>query len=66
VLELRFKAVDNGLQVNGQVAAPGLPEPTLHPVARELLELVADEYEFAPHGDSRTFELVKRRRSTGA
>lgn len=66
VLELRFDAVDGGLRINGRVAAPGLPAPTLHPVARELLELVADEYQFSPGDDSRSFDLVKRRRSPDA
>jgi serine/threonine-protein kinase RsbW len=62
VLELRFDAVDGGLRINGQITVPGLPAAALHPVARELLELVADEYAFSPSGDSRSFELVKRRR----
>jgi serine/threonine-protein kinase RsbW len=66
VLELRFKAVDGGLRISGQIEAPGLPVPTLHPVALELLELVADEYEFSPVGDSRSFQLTKRRRSLKA
>lgn len=62
VLELRFDAVDGGLRINGTIAAPGLPAPTLHPVARELLGLVADEYTFSPDGDIRSFELLKRHR----
>jgi serine/threonine-protein kinase RsbW len=66
VLELTFEAVDGGLRINGQVNASGLPAPSLHPVARELLELVADEYDFSPTGDSRSFELMKRRRSPKA
>jgi serine/threonine-protein kinase RsbW len=66
VLELTFDAVDGGLRINGRIEAPGLPAPTLHPVARELLELVADEYEFSPEGDSRSFQLTKRRRSLRA
>jgi serine/threonine-protein kinase RsbW len=66
VLELRFDALDGGLRINGQIEAPGLPAPTLHPVARELLELVADEYLLSPDGDSRSFQLTKRRRSLKA
>jgi serine/threonine-protein kinase RsbW len=66
VLELEFAAVDGGLRINGRIEAPGLPAPALHPVARELLELVADEYEFSPVGDSRSFQLTKRRRSLKA
>jgi serine/threonine-protein kinase RsbW len=66
VLELTFDAIDGGLRIKGHIAAPGLPAPTLHPVARELLELVADEYEFSPDGDSRAFRLTKRRRSLNA
>ena len=66
VLELKFDAIDGGLRIYGQIEAPGLPAPTLHPVARELLELVADEYELSPDGDSRSFQLTKRRRSLKA
>jgi len=66
VLELKFDAVDGGLRINGRIEAAGLPAPTLHPVARELLELVADDYQFSPEVDSRSFQLTKRRRSLKA
>lgn len=66
VLELGFSTVDGALRVTGTVTGvatlPELPPAELHPVARELLDLVADAYEVAPAGAPRSFELTKRRR----
>lgn len=70
VLELRFAALDGGLHVTGEVTGPSAPTfieaPVLHPVARELLDLVSDRYTVAPAGGARSFELVKRRRNPEA
>jgi hypothetical protein len=64
VLELWFEVRDSELCVEGAVAAAG-PLPELHPMARELLELLADGYDFAAQDGSRQFKLVKTRSTAG-
>lgn len=60
MLELSFEVHDAELWVEGAVRADG-PLPELHPVARELLDLLADGYRFDLHDGTREFRLVKRR-----
>jgi anti-sigma regulatory factor (Ser/Thr protein kinase) len=63
-LELSFAGDDADLVIEGRVESDGAG-PALHPVARELLELLADEYDFRAEDGVRAFRLVKRR-SAGA
>ncbi len=58
VLELRFEVADE-LTVVGRVAGAGTV-PELHPVAADLLRLVADGHELGTDGEDRTFRFVKR------
>lgn len=59
-LELVYRATDEGLLIEG--SRPGTDAvPELHPVARELLAMTADDYSVHPEGDAVSFRLVKRR-----
>lgn len=58
-LELRFAVVDDALSVEGRVAGAGAP-PELHPVAVDLLGLVAETHELGVDGDDRIFRFSKR------
>jgi hypothetical protein len=60
VLQLSFEVRDSELCVDGTVPAEG-PLPELHPMARELLELLADDYKFVAHDGTREFSLSKTR-----
>ena len=60
-LELRYILDGDRLEIEGQCAQPGTP-PDIHPVARELLTLTADEFGVDGDGSTRSFRLVKRRR----
>lgn len=59
VLELRFAVDGDRLRVSGSVAGAGEPAE-LHPVAADLLGLVADEYELRSDGADRVFRFTKR------
>jgi serine/threonine-protein kinase RsbW len=59
-LELSYSANGEGLVIEGSCANAGAV-PDLHPVARELLAMTADEYDVQPDGDGVSFRLVKRR-----
>ena len=58
-LVLEITADDHGVSVVGRVAGAG-PMPDLHPVARELLSMVAGDHELRTDGDDRTFRFTKR------
>lgn len=58
-LELRFEVGDDELRVDGRVRGAGAPLE-LHPVAVDLLGLVADGHELAADGDDRVFRFTKR------
>lgn len=60
-LELRYTAVDGRLVIEGRSPCGGDRELEIHPVARELLELTADQYDISFDGEGRTFRLVKER-----
>jgi len=60
-LELRYVLDGNRLEIEGRCAQPGSP-PDIHPVARELLTLTADEFDVDGDGTTRSFRLVKSRR----
>jgi len=60
MLELCFEIRGNDLIVDGEVRNAG-PPPELHPVAQELINMLADGYEFTERDGSRVFRLVKHR-----
>jgi anti-sigma regulatory factor (Ser/Thr protein kinase) len=58
-LELTMAVADDQVVIQGLVRGAGdLPE--LHPVARDLLDLLADSYAFAVADGDRSFTLTKR------
>ena len=59
-LELVYRSLDEGLVIEGSCANPGAV-PDLHPVARELLAMTADDYSVYAAGDVMSFRLLKRR-----
>lgn len=59
-LALTYQAVDGCLEIDGRCPLAG-PPPEIHPIARELLSMTADEFEVGSDGTARTFRLVKRR-----
>lgn len=61
-LVLTYREVDGALEVVGVCAASAQP-PELHGVARELLAMLADEYDIGSDDRGRYFRLVKRRPS---
>lgn len=60
MLELCFEIQGSDLVVDGEVHDVG-PAPDLHPVAQELINMLADGYEFSERDGNRVFRLVKRR-----
>lgn len=59
-LELVYTGTDDGLLIEGScINANGVPD--LHPVARELLAMTADDYSVYAAGDAVSFRLLKRR-----
>jgi len=59
-LELVYRIHDEELQLEGRCAQDG-PLADLHPVARELLTMTADEFAVDADGAGRRFRLTKRR-----
>lgn len=59
VLRLEVRVHDDALEVVGRVAGAG-PLPELHPVAVDLLGLVAPGHELANDGADRTFRFARR------
>lgn len=59
VVEIEIELTGDGVAVRGRVPAAG-PMPELHPVAADLLGLVAPGYELGVDGDDRTFAFAKR------
>ncbi len=60
MLDLCFEVDGADLVVAGEVQATG-PAPELHPVARELINMLADHHELTERDGSRMFRLVKHR-----
>jgi serine/threonine-protein kinase RsbW len=58
-LVLSYREVAGGLMIEGACAANGQDVPELHGVARELVEILADEYWLGREDDERRFRLVK-------
>ncbi len=59
MLDLAFEVIDGGIEVNGRVAGAGAPTD-LHPVAADLLGLVAEGHVLAADGPDRVFHFAKR------
>jgi anti-sigma regulatory factor (Ser/Thr protein kinase) len=57
-LVLEVQADGGALSVTGRVAGAG-PLPPLHPVAAELIAMVAVDLELGPEGEDRTFRFTK-------
>lgn len=58
-LELIYRETDGGLVVEGTCKARSANAPELHGVARELLNMLADEYSIGAIDGFRNFRLVK-------
>jgi len=58
-LELVYREVAGGLVVEGTCRARSTAAPDLHSVARELLNMLADEYSIGAVDGHRCFRLVK-------
>jgi serine/threonine-protein kinase RsbW len=58
-LELSYRESDGGLVVEGTCRARSTKAPDLHSVARELLNMLADEYSIGAIDGHRNFRLVK-------
>jgi hypothetical protein len=64
-LELVYQFVAGELTIEGR--CPGSTgEPSIHPVAAELLHMTADEFTVSGDGDGRSFRLVKRQHDLSA
>jgi serine/threonine-protein kinase RsbW len=59
-LSLRYRTDHDHLEIEGSCPRDGVPAE-LHPVARELLSMTADEFTLDGDGTTRSFRLVKRR-----
>jgi serine/threonine-protein kinase RsbW len=60
-LELRYQPDGDKLLIDGSCPCGEGQTADIHPVARELLEMTADEYDVSATADKRTFRLVKHR-----
>lgn len=58
VVTLEIRLAGEAVEVAGTAAGAG-PPPSLHPVALDLLDLVAPGYQVGGHGDTRTFHFTK-------
>ena len=58
-LDLRFEVTDGQLVVSGRVEGAG-PLPELHPVAVDLLSLVAEDHSLDADDRGRSFRFTKR------
>ncbi len=58
-LDLTYRATADGIVIEGSCPNPGAV-PDLHPVARELLALTADDYSVAASDGVVSFRLLKR------
>ena len=58
ILQLQYQSLGRGIRIDGQIVAPG-PRVELHPVAEELLRMVADQYDLASTDGRRAFWVSK-------
>jgi serine/threonine-protein kinase RsbW len=61
-IDLSYRTQADGITIEGSCPNGGA-EPDLHPVARELLAMTADDYSVAKAGEVVSFRLVKRRQA---
>jgi serine/threonine-protein kinase RsbW len=61
-LSLEYRVDDDEVLVRGELDRPSTDPPEVHPVAAELLAIVADDYRVELVGGRRVFHLVKRGR----
>jgi serine/threonine-protein kinase RsbW len=59
-LALHYRVDGDRLEIEGHCGQAG-PPPDIHPVARELLAMTADEFDVSSDNGGRTFRLVKHR-----
>jgi serine/threonine-protein kinase RsbW len=64
-LELVYQFVPGELTIEGRCHG-STGEPSIHPVAAELLRMTADEFTVSGDGDGRSFRLVKRQHDLSA
>jgi serine/threonine-protein kinase RsbW len=64
-LSLVYRARDGELEIEGRCAQDGVAAE-IHPIARELLAMTADEHEIGASDGVRSFRLVKRRTDRSA
>jgi len=58
--EVSYRIGEGRLEIEGRCDQPGAP-PALHPVARELLSMTADDFSLDGDQDGRRFTLTKLR-----
>ena len=58
--ELAYRISEGRLEIEGRCSQGG-PPPALHPVARELLTMTADDFTIEGDDEGRRFLLIKRR-----
>lgn len=58
--ELAYLIGDGRIEIDGRCSQAG-PPPEMHPVARELLSMTADDFSIEGDHDGRRFRLIKRR-----
>ncbi len=58
--EVAYRIGEGRLEIEGRCDQPGAP-PALHPVARELLSMTADDFSLDGDQDGRRFRLTKLR-----
>jgi serine/threonine-protein kinase RsbW len=57
-LELTYREQDGALAIEGTCGSAGHDDPTMHRMARELLDMLADDYSIEAAGGTRTFRLL--------
>jgi serine/threonine-protein kinase RsbW len=61
-LSLEYRVADGEVRIQGELDVPAAELPEIHPVAAELLDIVADDYRVELVDGRRVFHLVKRGR----
>jgi serine/threonine-protein kinase RsbW len=63
ILTLSYSVDAGSVHVDGRIDIPSASAPDLHPVARDLLGMMADDYGISTNEAGRTFWLTKGPRS---
>lgn len=61
-----YTILPSGLRVDGKISAPGITEPLIEPLVKEILNVTTDEWGFDEADGDRSFYLVKNRISTSS